>query len=249
MHERCVTNHRPRIQLGKVLLYRVAMKPVIVFDVNETLLDLSPIRVWFAERFRNSPDAKVWFTELLRLSFVSASTDRYLPFTTLATSALDTVASRAGTAATADDMATIAGLFTALPPHEDVELGLDLLRAEGFVIAALTNSPQSTAETQLANAGISARFDHVMSVEMVERFKPHPSVYESAASTLGVAVADITMVAAHDWDISGALSAGALGVFVERPGQSYSSAFEPPTLRVRDIHDAALGIIDRQDRS
>jgi len=221
------------------------MKPVVVFDVNETLLDLSPIRAWFVERFANTPDAKVWFTELLRLSFVSAATDRYLPFTTLATSALDTVASRAGTTATTDDMARISGLFTALPPHDDVESGLNLLRDEGFVVAALTNSPQSTAETQLAHAGILARFDHVMSVEMVERFKPHPSVYQSAANALRVAVEDIMMVAAHDWDISGALSAGALGVFVERPGQSYSPAFEPPTLRVRDIHDAATTIIAR----
>jgi len=225
------------------------MKPVIVFDVNETLLDLSPIRVWFAERFGNSPDAKVWFTELLRLSFVSASTDRYLPFTTLATSALDTVASRAGTAATADDMTRIAGLFTALPPHSDVESGLDLLRAEGFVIAALTNSPQSTAEAQLTNAGISAKFDHIMSVEIVRRFKPHPSVYLGAADSLGVAIGDIIMVAAHDWDISGAVTAGADGVFVERPGQSYSSALEPPTIRSRDIHDAATQIIDRYDRT
>lgn len=221
------------------------MKPVIVFDVNETLLDLSPIRTWFAQRYGETPDAKAWFTELLRLSFVSASTDRYLPFTTLATSALDTVASRAGTHATADDMATITGLFTALPPHSDVEPGLDLLRAEGFVLAALTNSPQSTAQTQLANAGLLTRFDNVMSVEMVKRFKPHTSVYHRAAEELGVPVADIMMVAAHDWDISGALSAGALGVFVGRPGQSYSSAFEAPTMRSLDINDAAAQITNR----
>ncbi|MFV2000559.1 MAG: haloacid dehalogenase type II [Acidimicrobiia bacterium] len=225
------------------------MKPVVVFDVNETLLDLSPIRTWFTERFENTPDAKIWFTELLRLSFVSAATDRYLPFTTLATSALDTVASRSGTEATADDMARIAGLFTVLPPHSDVESGLDLLRGNGFVLAALTNSPQSTAESQLANAGISAKFDHIMSVEMVKRFKPHPSVYLSAANSLGVAIRDITMVAAHDWDVSGALAAGATGVFVERPGQSYSSAFEPPTMRSRDINDAAAQIIDRYEQA
>jgi len=225
------------------------MKPVIVFDVNETLLDLSPIRIWFAERFGEVPDAKLWFTELLRLSFVSAATDRYLPFTTLASSALDTVASDEGTHATADDMARIAGLFTALPPHGDVGPGLDLLKSEGFVLAALTNSPQSTAETQLTNAGISGKFDHIMSVEMVKRFKPHPSVYLGAANSLGVAIGDIIMVAAHDWDISGALTAGARGVFVERPGQSYSSALEPPTIRSRDIHDAATQIIDRYNQT
>jgi len=225
------------------------MKPVIVFDVNETLLDLSPIRTWFAERYEETPNAKLWFTELLRLSFVSAATDRYLPFTTLATSALDTVASNAGTSATADDMATLARLFATLPPHSDVESGLDLLSGEGFVLAALTNSPQSTAEGQLAHAGISTKFERIMSVEMVKRFKPHPSVYLGAADSLGVAIENITMVAAHDWDISGAVAAGTEGVFVERSGQSYSSAFEPPTMRSLDIKDAAAQIIDRYNRT
>jgi len=225
------------------------MKPAIVFDVNETLLDLSPVRIWFAERYGEKPDAKAWFTELLRLSFVSAATDRYLPFTMLATSALDTVASREGTTATADDMAKIAGLFTVLPTHSDVESGLDLLKSRGFVLAALTNSPQSTAQAQLTYAGIAGMFDRIMSVEMVKRFKPHPSVYLAAAKSLDVAIHDITMVAAHDWDISGARSAGAEGVFIERPGQSYSSAFEPPTMRSRDINDAAAQIIDRYEQA
>jgi len=152
------------------------MTHIIVFDVNETLLDLAPVRGWFADRFDENPSASAWFSELLRLSFVSSVVDRYVPFTELAAAALGTVAARCRARIDDDDLATVRSLLTTLPAHSDVPSGLDRLRSSGFTLAALTNSPQSTAETQLANAGIDDRFDAIMSVDMVRRFKPHRSV-------------------------------------------------------------------------
>jgi 2-haloacid dehalogenase len=122
--------------------------------------------------------------------------------------------------------------------------GLDLLHEAGFTTAALTNSPQATAETQLAHAGIADRFNRIMSVEMVDRFKPHRSVYEAAARSLGVSASEVTMVAAHDWDVTGAIASGCEGVFITRAGQIYSSAFPEPTLIAVDIEHAAHLIID-----
>jgi 2-haloacid dehalogenase len=221
------------------------MKPSIVFDVNETLLDLSPVRIWFTSRFGDHPDASMWFGELLRLSFVSATTDRYVPFPELAKAALATTAERTGTSIGDGDISHIVGIFTTLPAYEDVAPGLDLLHEAGFTTSALTNSPQATAETQLTNAGIADRFDKIMSVEMVNRFKPHRSVYEAAKKTLGVSTSAMAMVAAHDWDITGAIATGCDGIFISRPGQVYSPAFPEPTLIATDIEHAAHQIIDR----
>jgi 2-haloacid dehalogenase len=221
------------------------MKPSIVFDVNETLLDLSPVRTWFTSRFGDHPNASMWFGELLRLSFVSATTDRYVPFPELAAAALATTAERTGTSIGDGDISHIVGVFTTLPAYEDVAPGLDLLHKTGFTTAALTNSPQATAEIQLTNAGISDRFDRIMSVEMVDRFKPHRSVYEAAAKTLDVSTSAMAMVAAHDWDVSGAIASGCDGIFISRTGQTYSPAFPEPTLLATDIEHAAHQIIDR----
>ena len=221
------------------------MSTFIICDVNETLLDLKPVRDWFRIRFNDQPDASMWFSELLRLSFVSSVTDRYTPFTDLAASALETVVQRTGESPDPQDTETIKGLFVHLPAHRDVEEGLVRLSEAGFTLAALTNSPRSTASTQLTNAGISDMFDAIMSVEMVNRFKPHRSVYLAAAEALGTSPSDMVMVAAHDWDISGAMACGLDGVFIERPGQQYSRSMITPTLTAPDVGQAAKAIIKR----
>lgn len=219
------------------------MTPIIVFDVNETLLDLAPVRDWFHKRFEDNPGARAWFSELLRLSFVSAATDRYVPFTDLAAAALETVATTSTATIVSGDIAQVRRLFVQLPPHRDVVKGLSLLKQSGFILAALTNSPLTTARTQLANADIAGYFETIMSVEMVHRFKPHRSVYLAAANQLDISASDMIMVAAHDWDIAGAMAAGLAGAFVERPGQTYSPAFPPPTLTAPDMIAAAHKIM------
>lgn len=219
------------------------MPPAIVFDVNETLLDLEPVRDWFSERFGDQPDAGTWFAELLRLSFVSSVLDRYQPFTDLAAAALETTATNHGAHASEADIEKVRGILATLPPHDDVAPGLEQLRAAGFTIAALTNSPQQSAEAQLNNARISDLFDTILSVEMVGRFKPHASVYKAAASSLNVDTSGLVMVAAHDWDIAGAMAAGCEGVYVSRHGALYSGSFEPPTMTATDIGDAVSQII------
>lgn len=217
----------------------------IVFDVNETLLSLQPVRDWFHSRFDDEPDAGSWFAELLRLSFVSATTDRYTPFPELAAAALATASKRFHASIGDGDVSHISGVFTTLPAHAEVAQSLSVLHDAGFTVAALTNSPQATAETQLANAGIADLFDKIMSVDMVGRFKPHRSVYEAAATTLGVSTSEVVMVAAHDWDIAGAIAAGLDTVFISRHDHAYSTAFPPPTLTASDIRDAATQIVRR----
>jgi len=225
------------------------MNTIVIFDVNETLLDLHPVRAWFDERFGGKPDARTWFTELLRLSFVSSVTDRYAPFTDLAGSALETVAYKSGTGLDGGDLTTIKGILATLPAHRDVAVGLERLSKANFRLAALTNSPLATARTQLDNAGIAHLFDTIMSVEMVKRFKPHRSVYLAAARELSAEPSGLVMVAAHDWDVAGAIAAGLEGVFVQRPGQIYSPAFVPPTMVVSNVSDAATAIIERYTRT
>lgn len=219
------------------------MQPVVVFDVNETLLDLTPIRDGFADLYGDAAVAGVWFGQLLKLSFVAALTDRYRPFTELGAAAFDMVAQARGVTVAPDRRDEVVGRIRTLPPHPDCETGLRRLRDRGFRLAALTNSPQATAEAQLANAGLDRYLDRIMSVEMVRTFKPAAKVYRKAADELGVPIGAMLMVAAHDWDVAGAMAAGARGAFVARPGQVLDPGQPPPDYVGSDIEEVAQAVL------
>jgi 2-haloacid dehalogenase len=219
------------------------MRPLIVFDVNETLLDLAPIRDGFAATFGDRTLASVWFGQLLKLSFVASMTGRYRPFTELAVAAFDMVADAAGLTVAPGERDAIVGRLRSLPPHPDTEPGLRLLREAGFRMAALTNSPRATAEAQLEHASLDFYLERIMSVDMVRIFKPSPVVYEAAAAELGVPIGDLVMVAAHDWDVAGAMAAGARGAFVARPGQVLDPGQPRPEIVAADITEVARELV------
>jgi 2-haloacid dehalogenase len=109
-----------------------------------------------------------------------------------------------------------------------VQHGDERLNDGGCRVATLTNSPQDAAESQRANGGIAAAFDTVMSVVAVGQFKPAAAVYRMAADRREVTIADMAMVAAHDWDIAGAMRAGCSGAYITRPGMESSRCFQNP---------------------
>ncbi|MCY7380689.1 MAG: HAD hydrolase-like protein, partial [Gemmatimonadaceae bacterium] len=90
------------------------------------------------------------------------------------------------------------------------------------------NSTAKSATTLLEHAGIRDLFDHVLSVDAIERYKPAREAYEYAAKELRVNLGDFVLVAAHAWDIAGAMAAGAATAFVTGAGRSAPSTARTP---------------------
>ena len=165
----------------------------IVFDVNETLLDLNVLSPEFERLFGTPEVAKTWFAQLLQSALVATVTNTYRDFSDLAAAALDTVAQEKKVFLSAADKDGVLKTMRELPAHEDVRPSLERLRAAGFRLATLTNSPYRTLHHQLENAGLSDLFDVKLSVDEVKLFKPHRAVYEMAAGRLGVEVGAMRM--------------------------------------------------------
>lgn len=219
------------------------MPPALVFDVNETLLNLKVMDGAFRRLFGETAARKEWFSQLLQLALVVTVTDTYRDFRTLAGEALDAVALRRGTDLTGAERLEILEQITHLPPHPDVPEALARLRAAGFTLAALTNSPPDTVQAQLTNAGLIDLFHTVMSVHETKRFKPHPAPYQMAARKLEREPAELWMVAAHDWDIAGAMEVGYCGAFIARPLQGYAAGYQKPGLVGSDLTEIADRLI------
>ncbi len=219
------------------------MPQVLAFDVNETLLDLSPLDARFERHLGDSSLRGQWFAQMLQLSFVGAITDEYVDFTTAQNAALVLVAGRAGVELPDAAAADIVGGMRELPPHPEVAGALTRLQEAGFTLAALTNSPLDVSRAQLDHAGLSDRFDAILSADQVRALKPRREPYELVARTFDVKLSDVRLIAAHAWDITGALAAGCTAAFVARPGMALSPIGARPDIVGTDIDDVAAQII------
>jgi 2-haloacid dehalogenase len=133
--------------------------------------------------------------------------------------------------------------MSSLPPHPELAAALARLRRTSLIVVALTNSVQSVAEAQLDHAGLTPFFDVVISADSVRRLKPAPEPYRAVAGRFGVPMHDLRLVAAHAWDVSGALAAGGRAALVKRPGVVASSIGPQPDIVGDDVEDVVTHII------
>ncbi len=218
---------------------------VIFFDVNETLLDLSPLQQSLAEVLGGRDDLlPLWFATTLQYSLVETVTRSYRELGEIATAAIMMIAANHGIELGEDEAEKAIEPMSSLKPHPDVEPALARLKEAGFTLAALTNSPQPLADRQLANAVLTKYFSKQLSVSEIETFKPHMATYQWAGRKMGVTSGDCLMVAAHGWDIAGALRAGMRGVFVSRPGAQIYPLAPSPEHSAPDLMQCADYLID-----
>lgn len=209
------------------------MADVIAFDVNETLLDLSALDPSFEQVFGSAAVRPQWFAQMLQLAFVGTITGHYVDFTTAQQAALRMLAGRAGTRLDAAD--AIVDRMRRLPPHPEVRGALETLRGSGLRVTALTNSVLTVAEDQLAHAGLRDLFDDVLSADAVRRLKPAPEPYQAVAARFGVPIGSVRLVAAHAWDVAGALAAGGRAALVARGGVVASPLGPQPDIIGADL--------------
>jgi len=223
------------------------MARVCVFDVNETLLDLGALDPHFERVFGDASVRQVWFGQFLTSWLTAMVTGMYREFGTIGGTALEMVAERQGVELSDEDKQQILGSIQELPPHPEVEESLGRLREAGLRLATLTNSTQRVADAQIDNSGLRGYFDQVLSADTVQRLKPAPEPYRMAADSLGVEVGQVRLVAAHAWDVAGAMRAGCAAAFVARSGMVLNPLFERPDVVGADLREVVDGILKAEE--
>ena len=222
---------------------RQAKPKILVFDVNQTLLDVNALRPHFARVFGDGGVLLEWFALLLQYSLVVTVADAYVDFGSVGRAVLEMLANTRGVTLSPEDAARISQGMLSLPAHPEVPENLKRLRAAGFRMVTLTNSSGPAVKAQLQNAGISQYFDESISVDSVRRFKPDLEVYRSAATHLGAQPRDILLIAAHAWDVFGASKAGWQTAFVARNGIAPLPLGPKPTISGPDLKAVADAIL------
>jgi 2-haloacid dehalogenase len=219
-----------------------AAPSVLVFDVNETLIDIDSIAPLFAQIFDDPNVLREWFAQLVMYSMATTLSACYTDFFTLGQGLLQMLADIHRVEITDDDLQNVRHGMLTMPAHPDVEDGLTVLRDKGFRLVTLTNSPPNPdGPTALQHAGIAHFFEHKFSVDACRAFKPAPSVYQYVCDQVGIAPAECMMVAAHVWDTIGAQAAGFSGALITRPGNAPLPIpdLPQPTIIASDLRDFA----------
>ena len=216
---------------------------LVVFDVNETLSDMSPLAVGFEEVGAPSLLAKTWFAELLRDGFALTVCGVAEPFARLATESLRLKLASQDLDRDLDEAVEhVLSGFAGLSLHPDVAQGLHALADLGVRLVTLSNGSAQVAQTLLENAGVRPLFERLLSVEDAGIWKPASGAYDFALAECGVDAEDAMLVAVHPWDINGAAHAGLGTAWINRADGSYPAYFTAPDLSVASLPELARAI-------
>jgi 2-haloacid dehalogenase len=211
---------------------------VVAFDVNETLVDLAPVRATLVEAGQPESLLGTVFARTLLTGFAAATTGTWCRFRDAFDAAL---------AQECDldphDRAQVAEAFGELAPYPDVEPPLRRLAQAGVRVVTLTHGSPGVAEAALARGGVTPLVERSLSSEAIRAWKPSREVYLWAAGTCDVDPGRMALVAAHGWDVLGAQRAGLTGAWFPRSERSYPAVYEPPHVSATDLGAAVDALL------
>ncbi len=206
---------------------------VVAFDVNETLLDLSPVGAALVEAGQPAGLLPVAFGRALHTGTAATVAGVGLPFRAAFESALAQL-----TGLPDGERARVADTFLELAPHPDVEPALRRLTTAGVRVVTLSHGSPGVAEAGLERGGITPLVERTLTSETVRAWKPSREAYLWAAGVCDVAPARMALVAAHGWDVLGAERAGLTGAWFPRTERVYPEAFPAPAVVAADLAGA-----------
>lgn len=219
--------------------------PLIVFDVNETLLDLQTMEPTFERIFGHKSDMRLWFSNLVLYSLALTLAGRYVPYTEIGAAVMKMTADAQGIEIQTKDKEELQERFSTMPPYPDVPAALRKLRSAGFRLFTLTNNLVEVQARQLKHGGIAELFERCFSIDSVKQYKPSPQTYAYVAKELGVGPSQLCLVACHTWDTLGAVAAGWEAALIRRIGNDLLDIGPQPQIVGDDLNDVADQLIAR----
>jgi 2-haloacid dehalogenase len=219
--------------------------PLIVFDVNETLLDLTALESTFERVFRDQGAMRLWFANLILYSSALTVAGCYVPFTDIGSAVMKMLADTRGLSITDADRKELVEKFSTMPPHPEVPSALRKLRKAGFRLFTLTDNLLEVQTRQLEHAGIADLFERRFSADGVKHHKPSRQAYGQVEKELGVQPSELFLIACHTWDTLGAVAAGWGAALIRRPGNDLLGVGPQPQIVGADLNHVAGQLIAR----
>jgi len=226
----------------------MAALPLIVFDVNETLLDLTTMEPTFERIFGEKSAMRLWFANLITYSAALTVAGCYVPFTDIGAAVMKMLADTRGIKIDDKDKKELTEKFSTMPPYPEVPPALRKLRNAGFRLFTLTDNLLEVQSRQLEHGGIVDLFERRFSADGVKHHKPSREAYAHVEKELGAKPSQFCLIACHTWDTLGAVAAGWEAALIRRVGNDVLGAGPQPQIVGDNLHDVAEQLIARHAR-
>ena len=217
--------------------------PLIVFDVNETLLDLETMSPTFERIFDDKSAMRLWFANFILYSAALTVAGQYVPFTDIGAAVMTMLADTRGVQIKDADKTELTEKFSTMPAHPEVPAALGRLRRAGFRLFTLTDNLLEIQTRQLEHAGILDAFERRFSADGVKRHKPAREAYAYVENELQVQPSQLCLIACHTWDTLGAVAAGWQAALIKRVGNDLLGVGPQPQMVGNNLNDVADQLI------
>ena len=184
--------------------------------------------------------ANLWSSKLFSYTWLCAAAGQYEDFETLADKSLRYAAEALQISVPAAWRTILVGAYSQLDVWPDVKPALQKLRNAGLRLGFLSNLSESTLVVNMRNAGIASGFEHVLSTDRVQRFKPAPAAYHMAIEAFGLGKNEIGFAAFGGWDAAGADWFGYRTAWVNRLGMPNERLGPSPPIVSRGIEGVLM---------
>jgi 2-haloacid dehalogenase len=223
-----------------------AANPIVVFDVNETLLDFNVLTPVFVRIFDDPTVLREWFDQVVLYSEALTLVGQYVDSGTVGVAVLQMLAKIKGRTVEPSDLSELKRLSAVMPTYPDTPDALARLKQAGFTLVTLSNNPTAGVEGQLSAAGLRSFFAQLHSIDdEVHRYKPARESYAWLAAKLGASPSELWFVSCHAFDTLGAASAGYRTALLLRPENAPVALGKAPDIIGTDLRIIADRIVEK----
>ena len=210
----------------------------IVFDAYGTLFNISSLDDRLHHYYGNKSGAiaKVWRDKQLEYTWLRSLMGRYEPFSKVTGDALENACRRQSVEFTRDMLDDMMLRYQVLAAYPEVQEVLDKLKRR-HRLAVLSNADFKMLKSAVNHNGLEHVFDRIISVDVINKFKPTPSVYQLAISGLEIDKEYIAFVSTNTWDVAGAKSFGFKTIWLNRNNAIMENLDFEPDWTINSLHE------------
>ncbi|KAL8868138.1 MAG: hypothetical protein Q9174_005190 [Haloplaca sp. 1 TL-2023] len=231
---------------------------IIAFDLYGTLLSTESIAKELAKQFGQGKAAflaATWRKYQLEYTWRLNSMNQYIPFSTITQRSLKHTLSENCIAGSEAATSSLMSAYDSLSTFPDVPPALEhLTKIPSITPVVFSNGTQEMVGNSVQHSPdlspYSKVFKDIITVEEVQKFKPHPDVYDHLAKKVGKSreqMRDMWLVSGNPFDVVGAKAVGMKACWVDRGGSGWSDELIEgeagrPDLVVKELDEVVDGV-------